>query len=262
MVLAVQHLPARKCLNATSWWEAQLDEPYGLGMNSQLDQDARLVSLFSEEHLGTTNRFYVEFGFTGCDNSQTERLRKLARFRGLRFDSKCPQPKTHGCLKEWIDPRTIVETFERHKSPKEPDYVSIDIDSTDAWVFGNLTKTIRPRVLTVEYRSNKPLDEIFESDQGSSLGAIIQQAKRSGYSVVGVEPSLDAFLVRSDLVCPGSEVNPQKLAQFTGLERPHVGMPRDRRRRGCYAVGICQVNWTLRQFPCNSTRDEFCTGHA
>merc|ERR1712110_1359672 len=152
---------------------------------------------------GTTNKFYVEFGFTGLDNSQTERLKNEKSFTGFRMDKNCSYKHNpdFNCSDEWIDPKTIVSVFQKHGSPKEPDYVSIDIDSTDAWVLGNLTKTFRPRVFTVEYQCSHPLEVFHESAHQSSLSVISHVANMSGYSLVGVEPSLDAFLVRSDLVC-------------------------------------------------------------
>jgi hypothetical protein len=60
--------------------------------------------------------------------------------------------------KEWIAPATIAKTFERHSVPKEFDLLSIDIDSTDLWIWRALGEAgYRPRVLIIEYNRNWPL---------------------------------------------------------------------------------------------------------
>jgi hypothetical protein len=98
----------------------------------------------------------------------------------------------------------------------EPDYVSIDLDSTDLWVFRALLKRFRARVFSVEYNSHFPLDaaitfpddpaERWQQDRGygASLKALVLVAEEAGYSLVTVVPKLDAFFVRSDLLDDGS----------------------------------------------------------
>lgn len=239
--------PKGHCLNVAKWWEEQLDLKYGQGTHSERDQDFRLKGLFSAEELGTTNKFFVEFGFTGLDNSQSERLRAEENFTGWRMDIGTENPK-HFKYHEWVTPQNIVSIFKKYDTPKEPDYVSIDIDSTDVWVFGNMTKEFRPRVLTVEYHSGTPYPVDFESDKQSSLVAVSRAAERAGYTVIGVEPSQDAFLVRKDLICPGTELPISTFAKFTGLN-VHEGLPLDRNRRCHIRIGACPMDWTLRSFP-------------
>lgn len=246
-----------RCLDAKSWWANQLNQKYGLGVYSQCDQDEKLMSLFSDENLGTTNKFYVEFGWTGIGNSQTERLKVEKNWTGFRMDDACDS--AHQCHKEWISGDNIVSLFQKHSSPKEPDYVSIDIDSTDVWVFSNLTKSFRPRVLTVEYKAYFNITDIVPRDSQSSLGAVAFAAQQSGYSLVGVEPSLDAFLVRSDLVCPGTQVQLSEFARFTSLKGPHEGTPKRREMRSECHGGQCPMEWTLKQFPCVFGTQDFCS---
>jgi hypothetical protein len=51
------------------------------------------------------------------------------------------------------DVDNIVDIFKKHDVPREPDYVSIDIDSYDIWLFKALVSGgFRPRVLTVEQK--------------------------------------------------------------------------------------------------------------
>src|SRR3989304_5919266 len=49
----------------------------------------------------------------------------------------------------------IIELFEKYLVPKEPDYLSIDIDSFDWFVANSILKAnYRPRVITMEYNQN------------------------------------------------------------------------------------------------------------
>ena len=118
--------------------------------------------------------------------------------------------------REFLTAANIVEVFTRHGVPAEPDYVSIDLDSTDLWVFRALLKSFRARVFSVEYNSHFPLDaaitfpddpaERGQEDRGYgvSLKCLVMAAEEAGYSLVKVVPKLDAFFVRNDLLDDGS----------------------------------------------------------
>ncbi len=98
--------------------------------------------------------------------------------------------------------------------PDEADYVSVDIDSADAWVFRAIVSShLRPRVLTVEYNCNYPAEatlcNIGGSYQwaahhdrlfGTSLGALHLIGQEFGYTIVHLVRCLDAVFVRNDLL--------------------------------------------------------------
>merc|ERR1712232_1365492 len=110
----------------------------------------------------------------------------------------------------------------------EPDFVSIDIDSCDVWVFLAMVDSaspFRPRVVQIEYNRHFPFDRAITIDcssggppwngawpikdfapiaadvYGASMLAVAQAAESRGYVVVWVERCYDIFLVRSDLIC-------------------------------------------------------------
>lgn len=144
---------------------------------SQGDQDRVLHELFYEV-IGVTNRYYVEFG--GCGHlypgSNTRKLRqpwlftKGSRWQknqtpwdGLLMDGSplCNMSRffdPHNFVRqEFITPQNIIALFEKHGVPEEPDYVSIDIDSTDLFLLKALISRrskYRARVFTIEYNSN------------------------------------------------------------------------------------------------------------
>jgi len=133
----------------------------------------------------------------------------------------------------------------------------IDIDSCDLWVFLSLTEVFRPRVVQIEYNRHfrfednvtlncRAANASSESDvsdadiYGASIPAIAAAAAARGYSVAWLERCFDVFLVRSDLVCPGTEL--PDLEAFRGFTA-HTGCqdpwgwfarrvpPAERRRR-------------------------------
>lgn len=225
------------CFDAGAWLEEFATQASWKNY-SQGDQDAVLHSLFSTGNLGTTNKQFVEFGFPDHDFSKSygngRNLKEMMGFNNfLLLDGQSINPEIN-LHKRFITAANIVETFDHFKVPMEADYVSVDIDSCDLWVFYALTQKYRPRVMTVEYNSNYAFDDYhtlkcadptaknaysfrFDNIFGTSLSAIELAAQKRGYSLVYVTPQLDAFLVRSDLLCPGTTVPKSRFTAATSL---------------------------------------------
>jgi len=236
------NLKAQPCFDARAWHETYkklfIKTKPRKTMTSQGNQDRVLHSLFGPRHLGHTNRFYVEFGFNqdsydeNGSGPNTERLYRNG-WMGLEMDGS-HENLTMNLRKEFITRENVASLFQKYDVPKEPDYVSIDIDSCDLWVFlGIVESEFRPRVFTVEYNAYWPLEksvtnicktpdgELYrwhgDNMYGASLSALSKAANENGYSVVYVTPALDAFMVRKDLVCPGTEIPIETFADATGL---------------------------------------------
>lgn len=181
-------------------------------MPSQFKQDAIIEKIFNR--IGTTNKFCVEFGHDSIDYgiANTGHLRLNKGWSGILFDSSNENPEIN-LHKEFITSKNIVEIFDKHKIPFEPDYVSIDIDSTDLWVFRAIIGSkYKPRVISVEYNCLFPWgvdmtvidDPTFQWNAkdhvyGASLSALDRVAVEFGYTLVDVELPCDAFFVRSDI---------------------------------------------------------------
>lgn len=74
----------------------------------------------------------------------------------MRFDGQ-HQNIRQRIYKHWISTDTIVPLFRRYGVDREVDYVSIDIDSADIWIFEAIVQGgYRPKLFTVEYNSNLP----------------------------------------------------------------------------------------------------------
>ena len=202
------------------WVEELAATEFPKGRHSQGGQDGVLGAIFAQ--IGTVNTppLAVEFGFdsdslTGGFGSNVANLVLHQGWRALLLDGGHENPVIN-LHREFLTAANIVEVFTRHGVPAEPDYVSIDLDSTDLWVFRALLKSFRARVFSVEYNSHFPLDaaitfpddpaERWQEDRGYgvSLKCLVMAAEEAGYSLVKVVPKLDAFFVRSDLLDDGS----------------------------------------------------------
>ena len=202
------------------WVEELAATEFVKGRHSQGEQDGVLGVIFAQ--IGTVNTppLAVEFGFdsdslTGGFGSNVANLVLHQGWRALLLDGGHENPAIN-LHREFLTAANIVEVFTRHGVPAEPDYVSIDLDSTDLWVFRALLKSFRARVFSVEYNSHFPLEaaitfpddpaERWQEDRGYgvSLKCLVMAAEEAGYSLVKVVPKLDAFFVRNDLLDDGS----------------------------------------------------------
>jgi hypothetical protein len=194
---------------------------------SQAGQDGILRYIF--DMIGRTNRVYVEFGFNVPDyfpdcGANTGYLRVHEGWTGVCFDTENENPSI-GLWKERITAENVVDIFTQYNIPKDVDYVSIDIDSIDLWVFKALISsgTYRPRVISVEFNTHFELGESWSvindpticwknNDwvHGASLSALHQVGAAYGYTLVACEFTLDAFFIRSDLL----DVHPPDLESF------------------------------------------------
>jgi hypothetical protein len=202
-----------QCPTALQTWALNLRQAERK-VYSQTLQDGVLEEIF--KRIGTTNKYFVEFGFdadtfSASVGANTEYLYRDKGWKGLLLDGGHENPEIN-LQKAMISPHNIVSLFQEHNVPLEPDYVSIDLDSCDIWVFLELTKVYSPRVITIEYNQNFPPGSSFawpptcdqrwiDGDRvmGSSLGAIYSAAEDAGYTVVHVLEVTDAILVRNDI---------------------------------------------------------------
>jgi hypothetical protein len=196
---------------------------------SQGNQDDVLATIFGR--IGTTNKFCVEFGFdsdelTGGNGSNTARLRLEEGWSGVLFD-KDHENGAINLHRELLTPDNLSSIFARYNVPPEPDYVSIDVDSIDLWLFrAMLLAGYRPCVVSVEYNPNYGLGESVTMREGetwqngdrcygASLAALYKVGHELfGYVLADVTPQMDAFFVRGDL---WPETSLQAFEQFTNL---------------------------------------------
>jgi hypothetical protein len=207
----------------TRSWLWDFDNAEKISETSQGGQDGVLQLIFSDMGIGVTNHYYVEIGFnsnefSGGSGSNTYQLYRSG-WNGLLLDITHNNPAIN-LHRHRVTPGNIVQIFQQHGVPLEPDYVSIDIDSQDLWVLRSIISSpegYRPRVISVEFNPNLPLGSTitlpldsnisYNGDIlfGASAGALKLVAEEFGYSLVHIINRLDVILIRSDLLkglCP------------------------------------------------------------
>jgi hypothetical protein len=187
--------------------------------------DGILETIFNV--IGTENKFFVELGFGCVGNAQrasavesahansptnTFNLWKQGRRTSL-FDSEVEHPGVD-LYKETITGESVGRIFAAPDVPVSLDYMSLDIDSVDFWMFRGLLGVdlpYRPRVFSLDYNSSFPVQSALACDPdwqpwaeyfvyGASIGAIQDLSESAGYQPVYIEEMIDLFLIRSDVI--------------------------------------------------------------
>lgn len=178
---------------------------YEHSVYSQAGQDGVIEHIFSV--IGTTNKYFVEFGTVdGMHISNTANLRLKKGWSGLLMDA---DPTVSTVKQEFITAENIEFLFHRYDVPLDFDYLSIDIDGNDWWVWKAIER-FSPRVVSIEFNSNFPADVSVTITYnrshrwdgtkyfGASLFALTKLAWAKGYQLVHIVENLDAIFVRND----------------------------------------------------------------
>jgi len=182
---------------------------------SQNGEDGVLDWIF--RNIGTTNRYYVEFGAETGLECNTRLLREQGGWTGLLMDGGHRAPMLH-LDQEYVTPENINYLFKKYQVPKEFDLLSIDLDFADYFVWKALDSAYRPRVVVLEVNSalpwyeNRVVDPFdpfgWQRDDhyGCTLTAAALLAKSKGYTLIYQESrGVNAFFIRNDLLGDASD---------------------------------------------------------
>jgi len=208
---------------------------------SQWGQDGVLEKIF--DTIGTTNKYFVEFGSSGNDSGMgnTAYLRRRG-FDGLLMDgsarpySQDVTDRRYEVKIEFISASNINDLFKKYSVPTEFDFLSIDIDGQDFHVWNRL-EGYSPRVVSIEMNYHidagkdlvMPLNDkwIWPGNEisGASVTALKKLGNKKGYTLVATCMS-DAIFVRNDLIYSSDD----KSALFANMndEAELVRLDKDR----------------------------------
>jgi hypothetical protein len=194
---------------------------HGFKVYSQSDEDGIIQEIF--KRIGTTNRTFIEFGVeTGVECNSVKLL--VEGWNGLwieaaakyaveiqnNFGPFLAQSKLR-LSQNLITAENINTVFQQAGMSGDIDFLSIDIDYNDYWVWKALT-VVKPRVLVIEYNATlrPPMSLVVPYDPtrswdgsnyfGASLEALVRLGREKGYRIVGCNYSgANAFFVRDDV---------------------------------------------------------------
>lgn len=220
---------------------------------SQNEEDGILLHLLTM--LGEPLRRFVEIG-CGTNGGNSGFLAGELGWSGLMVDarSRCVRssrkrfahnPRVVFVL-DHVTPQNVDALVRSAGLDGEIDVLSIDIDSTDYWVFEALT-VCRPRVVILEYNAYLGPDAALSVPPtadgtaytrkgaprgyfGASLRALTELAARKGYRLLCCEPrGANAFYLRDDLLpaLPAVDVRTAFRPLRTDVGgKPERGIPR------------------------------------
>ena len=160
---------------------------------SQNGEDGILEKIF--EVIGTTNKYYVEFGVEDGSERNTKYLMEEFEWEGLLMDGGY-ENNSINLKQEFITAENIVSLFEKYNVPKKVDLLSTDIDYNDLYVLNEILKNgYEPRVIVSEYNAGLGLEDktvVYDPSymwdrtnyMGASLLSFFKLLQNYGYSVV------------------------------------------------------------------------------
>ncbi len=177
---------------------------------SQNGEDGIIAEILSK--VGTSSKYCVEFGaYDGFHCSNTLQLRNSG-WKGLLLDDSHENAKIN-LHKAFICKENINELFDRYQVPYDLDFLSIDIDFNDFYVWQAISDCYKPRLVVIEYNATFQPDEdkVVQYDQagrwdgsnyfGASIQAMYNLARKKGYCLVYAENTgANLFFVRQDLL--------------------------------------------------------------
>lgn len=185
---------------------------------SQHGEDGILEQIFFR--IGTTNKFFFECGAGEGEQNNTTYL-LVKGWSGLWIEGdninfnnlkktfiKYTNEKRLQINKDFISAININSLLDMAKVPVDLDFMSIDIDSNDYYIFEALT--YKPRVLCIEYNSTFMPGFSYKQKEnekgwdgsflfGANLTSLNNLAKDKGYALVCTDMTgTNAFFVRDD----------------------------------------------------------------
>ena len=186
-----------------------------------------IENIFNE--IGTSTKYFVEFGFTDFKNpyDNTVFLKKEKGWYGLWMDSietikviadgvsEATVRKNKDVKIHKVTPDNINQLFKKYNVPNGFDFLCINTYYTNFWVWKSLE--YNPYVVMIRYNPyiNPALSKVikYEPDfdwdgctnyYGASFKAVIKLGKQKGYSVVGTTTTGDTsnylFFVKDFLI--------------------------------------------------------------
>ena len=221
-----EQLLLRNLARTTVWQRRQLRrvlaDPRHLNrcdrrLHSQAGEDGVLAELV--RRAGETSRTFVEIG-SGDGSENCTRALLEAGWRGCWMEAD-PQYAASAdavaggravVLNALVCRENVRSLLDGAGVPAEPDVLSIDIDGNDYWIWAEIGRSRRPRIVVIEYNARFPPpirwvlpyrpDWIWDGSfrQGATLSALCDLGARLGYRLVACSSfGANAFFVRDDV---------------------------------------------------------------
>ena len=166
---------------------------------SQFDEDTHILAILDE--IGHGSKVLADIG-ARYEGSNSAQLIEKHGWTGVLVDASRPSAEELRGKFPQCDVRHLVATPHEINRivPRNAHFLSIDVDSTDWWLWANLTH--RPALVVIETNPNDGIHVAAMGGQG--YGCSVDAAKAlgtmKGYTYVG-RTAVNAFFVRADIPC-------------------------------------------------------------
>jgi hypothetical protein len=162
---------------------------------SQNGESTIVAELFTK--IEPTSRYVVEFGSGDGWTHSNARMFLEDGWAGQQWDSDI-----------WVTAENVNSLFAAASVPHDVDFVSIDIDGNDYWVWKAMAW--KPKVVCIEYNAWFPIEDsvtiaydarnIWDHSYGysASLTAMLKLAETKGYFLAAEVVSVNLIFVRND----------------------------------------------------------------
>lgn len=177
---------------------------YAFNKYSQNGEDGIIEEILNRLPKSSLNYWCVEFGaWDGVHLSNTCRLIRERNYNAVLIEADIKKfrdlnnnfPSENVTkLNEWVSfegENSLDHLLLRTSCPSDFDFLSIDIDGIDYWIFESISK-FNPKIVCIEYNQTIPnvVDFInprdFKIKYGSSAKSIVSLAVKKGYYLVAV----------------------------------------------------------------------------
>jgi hypothetical protein len=180
---------------------------YSHGVFSQNGEDGIIQMIF--KIIGTTDKYFVEFGTQEGSECNTRYLRERDGWKGLMMDGGFKNSFI-GLHREFITLKNILHLFKKYKVPTTFDLLSIDIDGNDFYIWNKICTQYKPRVIIVEYNSSYGLDDktiVYKENFyfkrnlyfGASITTFFKLGRKYGYSLIGTD-GINAYFIKDSVL--------------------------------------------------------------
>lgn len=190
-------------------WINEIKTLKGNNLQSQFSEDIIISHIF--KNIGTTNKYFVDLGAGAYDGKMSNtRTLKSNGWEGFGVD--CANITDEWIIKEFVKPENVCQILTSQNTPKEFDFLNLDLDSSDFWVLKELLKEYSPRVICSEINGtlNPAVPIVLEYEDGYtwdntnkygySFAAGKKLLEEHGYAIIYNLHDTNIFAVKMELV--------------------------------------------------------------
>lgn len=190
-------------------WINEIKILKGNNLQSQYSEDIIIGHIF--KNINTTNKYFVDLG-AGAYDGKMSNTRTLKNNGWDGFGVDCANITDTWILKEFVKPDNVCQILASQNTPKEFDFLNLDLDSSDFWVLKELLKEYSPRLICTEFNGvldpNQSIVLAYEDGYtwdnthkyGYSFSAGKKLLEEHGYRIIYNLRDTNLFAVKKELI--------------------------------------------------------------